>query len=128
MHLLWLKTERELLPHCRSALDAKSNRKRKLHGSVIFSIHRKAVRHAHSLQPQDPKASFLLLFFTFCSAWFPAPSCSLDRCMGNWWRYHDAFQPVLWASLIVKILGFPYQELFFSYMEKRAEFILRDFS
>lgn len=87
MHLLWLKTERELLPHWRSALNVKSNRKRKLHGSVIFSIHRKAIRHIHSLPPQDPKASFLLLFFRFCTAWFLAPSCSLDRCMGNWWRF-----------------------------------------
>lgn len=125
MHLLWLKTERELLPHWRSALNAKSNRKRNLHGSVVFIIYRKVVRHTHSLQPQDPKASFLLQFFRFCTAWFLVPSCSLDRCMGNRWGYHDAFQPVLWTCLLtVELLGLQYQELFSS-MEKRAEFILK---
>lgn len=116
MHLFWLKTERELLPHWRSPLNAKSNRKRKLHGNVIFSIHRKTMRRTHILQ--DPKASFLLLFFRFCTAWFLAPSCCLDTCMGNWGRYHEAFQPVLSTCLIAEILGLWYQELFFIHGEK----------
>lgn len=76
------ETERELLPHWRSALHAKSSGKRNLHGCVIFSTYNKTVKHSHSfnLEIRMP------LFCCSGSGFLPlAPWSDVQRPMAMTW-------------------------------------------